>query len=209
MEIEIAMEMEIEMLMTCPECNIDFNYYDFISHTNTNICRYESNEIENYMMNNDENTVENSNHNNNTHTHTYTNTYTYTYNGMRDYGNYLDNYLGNTNTITHSPAENNNLYNPMQNRGFHNGIGNYNDADILTNSLLNININSGIDKYKLLQYSKIIQCSERTDCPICLCSYPEETSFYSMNCNHSFCIECCEKWFSSNVCCPLCRMNYN
>ena len=192
MEIEIAMEMEIDMLMTCSECNIDFNYYDFISHTNTNICRYESNEIENYMMNNDENTVDNT---------------TYTYNGMSDYGNYL----GNTNTITHSPAENNNLYNPMQNRGFHNGIGNYNDTDtnILTNSLLNININSGIDKYKLLQYSKIIQCSERTDCPICLCSYPEETSFYSMNCNHSFCIECCEKWFSSNSCCPLCRMNYN
>ena len=196
MEMEIEMEKEIEMLMTCPDCNIDFNYYDFLSHINTNICSYETNEIDNYMTNN-ENINENINENTNENT-------TYTYNGMNDYGNYLSH-----NTITHSPAENNHLYNPMINRGFQDNTNTLTNADILTNSLLNINLNCGIDKYKLLQHSQIIQCCKRTDCPICLCSYPKETSFYIMNCNHSFCIECCEKWFSSNSCCPLCRMNYN
>ena len=202
------MEKEIEMLMTCQDCNIDFNYYDFLSHINTNICSYETNEIDNYMTNN-ENINENINENTNENT-------TYTYNGMNDYGNYLShntNTNTNTNTITHtithSPPENNNLYNPMINRGFQDNTNTLTNADILSNSLLNINLNCGIDKYKLLQHSQIIQCCKRTDCPICLCSYPKETSFYIMNCNHSFCIECCEKWFSSNSCCPLCRMNYN
>ena len=169
------------LLMTCPECNVEFQYYDFLSHTNnnTNSCS-------------------------NTATHELTN-----YNGMNDYGNYL----GNTHNITNSPEENNNLYNPMLNRGFQNSNSNTNtntnDTTYLINNISQLTINTSLDKHKLMECSRIIQCNERTDCPICLCSYPKETSFYIMNCNHSFCIECCEKWFSSNSCCPLCRMNYN
>ena len=64
------MEMDIEMI--CPECNVIFNYYDFLSHSNNNSCSYETYEMNN---NNNNQTVMN----------------TYTYNGMNDYGNYLGN----------------------------------------------------------------------------------------------------------------------
>ena len=37
MEMEIEMEKEIEMLMTCPDCNIDFNYYDSANNSGKNV----------------------------------------------------------------------------------------------------------------------------------------------------------------------------
>ena len=50
--------------------------------------------------------------------------------------------------------------------------------------------------FDLEKYNKKIQCNETTECSVCLVSYPEHTTFYLMKCNHSFCIECCEKWYS-------------
>ena len=132
-----------------------------------------------------------------------TNTYN-TYNGLNDYGNYS--------AYSNNNSNNNNIYNPMINRGFQN----YDDAIYtLHNYLLSLNINSsntslntGLTKKELEKNSNRIECCDITDCPICLCNYPKYTYFYLMNCKHSFCIECCEKWFSKNSLCPLCRQNY-
>ena len=104
------------------------------------------------------------------------------------------------------------LYNSMINRNFYdndndndNDINIYNLTDDISNMSININLPCGLNKNQLLNNSTQIQCCERNDCSICLVSYPENTIFYLMTCNHSFCIECSETWFSSNVSCPLCR----
>ena len=156
-------------------------------------------------------------------THTNTHTHTHTYNGLNNYGNY-----GNYSNSNH-------LYNPMINRGFQNsnsGADDNADADAiytLHNYLLALNLNTsnttihtpihtdihtsihtpcGLSKKELEKNSTIIECHSSTDCPICLCNYPQNTYFYVMKCTHSFCIDCCETWFSKNALCPLCRKNY-
>ena len=68
--------------------------------------------------------------------------------------------------------------------------------------------NSGLNQEELNNNSQKQECNSRTECPICLCSFPENTLFYKLNCSHLFCIECCEKWFNKNSNCPLCRNNY-
>jgi len=211
--------MDIELntsLVTCPECHIIFQYYDFLSHSE--LCyytNYESiHETTNETMELDTEVI-----NSNLESHISMTTRLSRLNGLNDYGNY-----GNTNTI--------NLYNPMINRGFHNSNSNDNHNDdnddnddndnsddviyTLNNYLLSLNINissnttlkHGLNKKELENYSKIIECSDSTDCHICLCNYPKYTHFYLMNCNHYFCIECSERWFSKNSLCPLCRKNY-
>jgi len=148
--------------------------------------------------------------------------HTRTYNGLNDYGNY-----GNYGNYANS----NNLYNPMINRGFQNsnsnrnsnnnsdddfGVNNDDPIYTLHNYLLALNINTssnitieyGLNKKELKKNSTIIECHTATDCPICLCNYPQHTYFYLMKCNHTFCIDCCETWFSKNSLCPLCRKNY-
>ena len=195
--------MEIDVstsLITCPECHIVFQYYDFLSHSNN--CTINNNtdldteidsgsdmemEMEMEMeMYNDSGT--------DTNIHMNLDNRINRLNGLNDYGNY-----------------NNNLYNPMINRGF-----NDNDNDninILNNyiSTLSINTNTqciGLTKIEFENNSKIIELIESIDCSICLCNYPKNTHFYLMKCNHSFCVECCSKWFSENSLCPLCRINY-
>jgi hypothetical protein len=130
--------------------------------------------------------------------------HTHSYNGLNDYGNYVA--YGNSN----------NLYNPMINRGFQNSNGddaiytlhNYLLSLTLNTSSINTNNQSGLTKKELDINSTIIECHDSSDCPICLCNYPQYTYFYLMKCNHSFCIDCCEKWFGKNSLCPLCRRNY-
>ena len=191
MDIEIDF---ISSLITCPECHIIFQYYDFLSHSYNSNCSININDnyIPDTVMDSNLDTEEP-----HTNTHTNTHTHTYTYNGLNDYGY---------------------LYNPMINRGFQNS--NSDDSDnaiyILHNYLLSLNINAssnttinnGLEKIELENNSKLIECNNPTDCPICLCNYPEHTQFYLMKCNHSFCIDCCETWFSKNSICPLCRKNY-
>ena len=213
------MELDIS-LMTCPECNSVFQYYDFLSHT-SHMCNSNSNTIsdmhtefdEDENMNEDE---ENGDRYDNIdeYDNEYINNSLTNLNGLNDYGNYR------------------NLYNPMINRNFNININinntntntntnNISNNIIDTNTLINnfeaINIiNETNDTFKynvkkdldLEKYNKKIQCNERTECSICLVSYPEHTTFYLMNCNHSFCIECCEKWYSTNSLCPLCRSHY-
>ena len=202
--------MELEnTLMACAQCNIVLQYYDFLSHTN--YCSMNNENTQNIHSNSDMETEIDADEEDNTNDmnmdiNMFSNSHS-GMNGLNDYANYLGNHNQqqqynqyNQNNLATSPISNN-LYNPMINRGFH--------IDNLTNSISHLTLNYGIDKTQLLKHSKKIECSERTDCPICLCSYSENTTFYLMYCNHSFCIECCEKWFSSNSCCPLCRMNYN
>jgi hypothetical protein len=140
------------------------------------------------------------------------------YNGLNNYGNY--NRFSNRNT-----SNSNSLYNPMINRGFQNSNSN-NDSDsddviyTLQNYLLSLNLNTntntnthttlqcGLTIKELEENSTIRECHDYTDCPICLCNYPQHTYFYVMKCTHSFCIDCCETWFSKNSVCPLCRHNY-
>ena len=179
-------------LLACPDCNNVFQYYDFLSHSticNRNRNRNRNNNNNNTTFENSEIEIDSDLETENDPDSNYQSVSGSTYNGINDYGNY------------------NALYNPMINRNFehneHNDIFMYD----LTNTMSNININ--ITKNKLLNNSKIIKCCERTDCSICLVSYPENTNFYLMNCNHAFCIECCEKWYSSNSLCPLCRTHYN
>ena len=136
---------------------------------------------------------------------------------LNDYGNYGNYDNNNTNNL--------NLYNPMINRDIqnsnNNSNNNNNDNDTiytLNNYLLSLNINNnnnnntymdcGLNKIELEKNSKIIECNNDTDCPICLCKYPQYTHFYLMNCNHYFCIECSKNWFSKKSVCPLCRKNY-
>ena len=215
--------MELEnTLMACSQCNIVLQYYDFLSHTN--YCSMNNENSQNIHSNSDMETEidaddadeeDNTNDMNmDTNIFSHSNSGMNSMNGLNDYANYLGNHNQqqqhqqqqynqynqyNQHNLATSPISNN-LYNPMINRGF--------NIDNLTNSISHLTLNYGIDKTQLLKHSKKIECSERTDCPICLCSYSENTTFYLMYCNHSFCIECCEKWFFSNSCCPLCRMNY-
>ena len=140
-----------------------------------------------------------------------TSSHTPSYNGLNDYGNYGA--YGNS-------SNSNNLYNPMINRGFQNinSNGDSNDAIYtlhnyllsltLNSSSINTNNQSGLTKKELEKNSTIIECHDSSDCPICLCNYPQHTYFYLMKCSHSFCIDCCEKWFGKNSLCPLCRRNY-
>jgi hypothetical protein len=205
--------MDIELttsLVTCPECHIIFQYYDFLSHNE--ICYYTNYESTHETTNETMELDIASNLEPNITMPIHTSTYTY--NGLNNYGNY-----GNTNNL--------NLYNPMINRGLHNNNSydnndndNNGDSDdaiyTLHNYLLSLNINTssnttinyGLNKKELENNSKIIECNDSTDCHICLCNYPKTTHFYLMNCNHSFCIECSERWFSKNSVCPLCRKNY-
>ena len=144
------------------------------------------------------------------HSYTRSQTYTNTYNGLNDYGNY--NVYGYSNSNSNTNSNTNNLYNPMIHRGFQNSddaiytLHNYLLSLSLNSS--NTTINSGLTKKELEKNSNRIECWDITDCPICLCNYPKYTYFYLMHCKHSFCIECCEKWFSKNSLCPLCRHNY-
>ena len=152
-------------------------------------------DIENNMENGMETDMENDNINN---------SYMYSpYNGLNNYGHYINisgninNSNSNTNTI--------NLYNSRINRGFNIDM----TIDNLITNLQSIKLKNGLDKVELFKYSKQKECIEDTDCAICLCSYPEKTFFYIMNCSHSFCIKCCEEWFSQSYICPLCRTNYS
>jgi hypothetical protein len=198
------MELDIS-LMTCPECNSVFQYYDFLSHT-SHMCNSSSNSDNNNNNNISDMDTEidedededididiDENENlgediNNRITNRRINL-----NGLNDYGNYR------------------NLYNPMINRNFHN---NNIDTNTLINNFESMNIMNETFKYSikkdldLEKYNKKVQCNERTECSVCLVSYPEHTTFYLMKCNHSFCIECCEKWYSINSLCPLCRTHY-
>ncbi len=169
--------MEIDTsLLACPECNNVFQYYDFLSHSTT--CNRNTNENSERDLATDSESETETEMDLDSNYQSLS-LYNTTYNGINDYGNYI------------------NLYNPMINRNLQNHD--------LSNAMSTININSGLNKKDLEKYTKIIQCYERTDCAICLVSYPENTNFYLMKCNHAFCIECCEKWYSTNSLCPLCR----
>jgi len=187
--------MEIDIsLITCPDCNIVFQYYDFLSH-NSNNCNGnnmdddgdDADDEDDEDDRDDADDVDDGDHRDNR---------LFRLNGLNDFGNYID------------------LYNPMINRNFQNNDTNTNTNNAihnLTNQIssmtlsMNVILPCGLDKNQLQNNSTQIQCQQRSDCSICLVSYPENTTFYLMTCNHSFCIECCEKWFSSNVSCPLCR----
>ena len=211
----MEMEMEIELttsLIVCPECHSVFQYYDFLSHSYDSNCSINIRNTENTGdADNTEDTDDTEDTDNtedtddtemdsNLDTNVTMPIHMTTYNGLNDYGNY-----GNYGNSSH-------LYNPMINRGFQ-------DSDdaiyTLHNYLLSLNINSntipihsGLNKKELEKNSNIIECNDSTDCSICLCNFPKHTHFYLMKCTHSFCINCCETWFSKNSLCPLCRTNY-
>ena len=177
------------MLMVCQHCNNVYYYYDYLSHIQicNNITLYSDMETENDMDNENENNTNN--------------VYLYSsYNGLNNYGNYNN-------------VSNRNLYNSTLNRGFNTNTSintsTSTSIDNLANYLHSITLKTGLDKVELCNYSIKEECIEPTDCPICLCSYPKKTLFYVMKCSHSFCINCCENWFSNNFICPLCRTNYN
>ena len=186
-------------LRMCPKCNNVFRYYDYLSHSE--ICQYN-------IGNNDNDNNNNYNYNDNNEYNEYDSDsmdtemdedYTssiinsnYNYNGINDYANYMGyvNTITNTNTNTTNTINNNSITN-------------------LSLHLSTININSGLNQDQLNNNSKKQECNSRTECPICLCSFPEKTLFYKLKCSHLFCINCCEKWFENNNKCPLCRNNYN
>ena len=172
MDIELGLTSS---LITCPECNIIFQYYDFLSHSELCYNRNESIEIEIDID------IPISSH-----------SHRYSYNGLNNYGNYSYSNSGNSSNSDDA------IYT----------LNNYLLSLSLNTSSTNTNSYCGLNKTELEKNSNIIECNDSTDCPICLCNYPQHTYFYSMNCNHSFCIDCCEKWFSKNSLCPLCRKNY-
>ena len=189
----------IANLTMCPRCNNVFRYYDYLSHSEN--C--------NHTINNDnENNNENNNYNENNEydndsmdtemdeddTLSIINS-NYNYNGINDYANYM----GYVNTITNTNTNTTNTNNTANN----NYISN------LSSYLSTITINSGLNQEQLNNSSKKQECNVRTECPICLCSFPEKTLFYKLKCSHLFCMGCCEKWFENNSKCPLCRNNYN
>ena len=120
----------------------------------------------------------------------------YNYNGINDYANYM----GYINTITNNTNNSTNINNIEPTTTSINNLSTY---------LSTITINSGLNQEQLNNNSQKQECNTITDCPICLCSFPEKTLFYKLKCSHLFCIECCDKWFKTNTKCPLCRNNYN
>ena len=172
----------LSSLTACPECNNVFRYYDYLSHIE--ICHHT------IGNNNNNETNENNDYDGDSmdteidedDTSSIINS-NYNYNGINNYANYMG-YI-NTNTTNTTTSINN-----------------------LSTYLSSININAGLDQGQLNNNSQQIECNTRTDCPVCLCSFPEKTLFYRLNCSHLFCIECCETWFKKHTNCPLCRNNY-
>ena len=211
MNIVIDMDTNIynfeSNLISCNKCYNVYQYYDYLSHSE--ICISSGNVINNYVNNyanmdiedeadeyedDEENEIENNND-------TYIN-----YDYIND---------SNNTNMTYD------LYNPFINRNFNNNINNNNDnynINNLSNYMENININNSNQNYNhnhipigikdLSLYSIIKHIPEDLSCTICLNNYNKGSSFYIMNCNHSFCVTCTERWFKSNTCCPLCRKSY-
>jgi hypothetical protein len=48
-------------------------------------------------------------------------------------------------------------------------------------------------------------------CSICLCDIAENDIISTLPCSnkHTFHTNCLESWFSNNICCPICRTNFN
>ena len=175
----------LSSLTACPECNNVFRYYDYLSHIE--ICHHtignnnnnETNENNDYDGDSMDTEIDEDD------TSSIINS-NYNYNGINDYANYMGYINTNTTNTTNTTTSINNL----------------------STYLSSININAGLDQGQLNNNSQQIECNTRTDCPVCLCSFPEKTLFYRLNCSHLFCIECCETWFKKHTNCPLCRNNY-
>jgi len=199
-------ETAISIMTTCPDCNNVYNYYDYLSHTQTcyilNNGQTNNSDMEtNYDENEDNEYNEDHEDNEYNEEPLYQPLYAYnnsTYNGTNNYGNYIENGI-----ITSS-----NLYNSMVHLNFNTNTNpTLNEIDILTTNLSSISINSDLYKENLFNNSRQEELTCVIECPICLCSYPKHTIFYILNCSHFFCIECCDKWFTYNSLCPLCKTN--
>ena len=116
---------------------------------------------------------------------------------------------------------NNQLYNPMINRGFNiinntNNINNTNTQNLeneinnITNSMqlsMNLNVDTGLGSENLDRYSINLPISESTDCVICMNTFEKGNMFNLMSCMHSFCNTCSRRWFDFKSTCPLCKTN--
>jgi hypothetical protein len=66
----------------------------------------------------------------------------------------------------------------------------------------------GLSLCDLIKISKILKKEKDSNldyCSICLDNFNEMTILRKLICNHSFHIECIEKWLSENTNCPMCR----
>lgn len=66
----------------------------------------------------------------------------------------------------------------------------------------------GLSLCDLIKISKILKKEKNLTldhCSICLDNFNEPVILRKLICNHSFHIECIEKWLSENTNCPMCR----
>lgn len=198
-------------LISCNKCYNVYQYYDYLSHSE--VCISSGNIINNYVNNYE-------NNNANMDIEDEADEYEDGEDDEADDDNdtYINyDYINDSNNTNMTYD----LYNPFINRNFINNNNNENDnINNLSNYMENININnsnqnqnynqshSTIGIKDLSLYSIIKHIPEDLSCTICLNNYNKGSEFYIMNCNHSFCVTCTERWFKSNTCCPLCRKSY-
>lgn len=192
----------------CNICNREYNYYDYLAHSET--CGQYKN-----LNNGNANSYANSYANSNDIIMGYE-TDDETDNETNNETDELNNYSSDSAAVDSSSVRefsNPNLYNsyvlnyPSANRHsileelMNNSINN------LTHQLNNINMNNSISRNDLYKYSNKIYLQIPYECAICLEIHMIGTEYLIFKCGHLFCLNCSNSWFEYKPICPLCKQD--
>ena len=178
------MDLYNTTLLTCSRCSNVYQYYDYLSHSET--CNIVSGSGYNSDIDTEIDNDEDDNEDDN------------------------EEHEGND---IYNPMFNRGFYNELDtNGGMNDGMnggmnGGMNDINNIIQQVSRITIDTGLGSDNLLQYGNLEMILEQCECSICLNTYDIYSQFYRFKCNHAFCTICSETWFENNSYCPLCKTN--
>jgi len=188
----------------CNICNREYNYYDYLAHSETcgqykNLNNGNANSYANsndiimgYETDNEiDNEIDEINY------RAGDSASTREFSNPNLYNSYVLNYPSATipNTIP----------NPNMNGILEEQINN--SINNLTHQLNNININNSISRNDLYKYSNKIYLQIPYECAICLEMHMIGTEYLIFKCGHLFCLNCSNSWFEYKPTCPLCKQD--
>jgi len=190
MDINMDFEVDMTYLLQCPNCPQVLQYYDYLSHIE--ICSDITTE---YDGDNEDSDSDGDSNND------------CDIDCDIDSGNIEtsnENSIYNISSLLNLEFSGLNSYTITNNNMLDNVVDNmvYN----MTNDLSTLDIGLGV--YNLYLHSIKYPLNIKSDCVICMNTFEIGTEFYKMNCMHSFCITCTEKWFDLKSWCPLCKTIY-